>query len=169
MEKNKELPRIAYLAGIDEEASILKGKQVCRQYAPLIQRRLRDMMKEPMRSGSLIQVSNDSKTGNSYEKQLLERCSWEDDDVSKFCEYIMKLETQERCKKAGQYLKWKYIYDKTDTEIMEIISISKGTLSKNKRIAYYMVAYWANAICFVNWKDEITFLFEDDDIYDDMY
>lgn len=169
MKTNKELPHITYLAEIDEEATIAKGKNVCRQYAPLIQRRRKELMKTPMRTGSLIQVSNDIRSGNAYEMELLKRCGWEADDISKFCEYIMELETQEQCKIAGQYLKWKYIYEKTDTEILDIIPTSKGTLIKNKKFAYYLVAGWANGVCYINWKEEKTFEFEDEELYDDMY
>lgn len=131
---------------IDEEATIENGKRICILYRPLIEKRMKQILITPMNSTSLVTFSGNQKNNHSLEDKLIERCAWNDDQVTKFINNILILEQSDKI--AGKFLKAKYIYDKFDKEILEDLKISKRTLIYHKKEAYYKIAIWSNQVVY---------------------
>lgn len=131
---------------IDEEATIENGKRICILYRPLIEKRMKQILITPMNSTSLVTFSSNQKNNHSLEDKLIERCAWNDDQVTKFINNILILEQSDKI--AGKFLKAKYIYDKFDKEILDDLKISKRTLIYHKKEAYYKIAIWSNQVVY---------------------
>lgn len=136
--------------GIDEEKTIENGKMICSQYQPLVEKRIKMFLCTPMNSASIVIFSGSTSKKNSFEKQLIERCAWNDDQVTNFIQNILDLEKVD--KYAGGYLKYRYLYDKTNEEIGDILKIAQRTLRKHRRRAYFQIAIWANEVEYVYTK-----------------
>lgn len=94
---------------INEEATIENGKRICILYRPLIEKRMKQILITPMNSTSLVTFSSNQKNNHSLEGKLIERCAWNDDQVTKFINNILILEQSDKI--AGKFLKAKYIYN----------------------------------------------------------
>ena len=135
---------------IDEEATIQNGKRICILYRPLIEKRMKQILTTPMNSASIVTFSGNQRNNHSFEDKLIERCAWNDDQVTKFITNILLLEQSDKI--AGQFLKEKYIYDKFDEEIIKKLKISKRTLIYHKKEAYYKIAIWSNQVVYTEDK-----------------
>lgn len=131
---------------IDEEATIENGKRICILYRPLIEKRMKQILVTPMNSTSVVTFTGNQRNNQTFENKLIERCAWNDDQVTKFINNILILEQSDKI--AGQFLKAKYIYDKFDKEILEDLKISKRTLIYHKKEAYYKIAIWSNQVVY---------------------
>lgn len=133
--------------GIDEVKTIENGKSICSQYQPLVAKRIKMILCTPMNSTSIVIFNGKSTKKNTFEKQLIERCAWNDDQVTNFINNILLLEKVDKL--AGSYLKYKYIYDKPNNEIAEILKVTDRTLRNHKDRAYFQMAIWSNEIEYV--------------------
>lgn len=131
---------------IDEEATIENGKRICILYRPLIEKRMKQILVTPMNSTSVVTFTGNQRNNQAFENKLIERCAWNDDQVTKFINNILILEQSDKI--AGQFLKAKYIYDKFDKEILKDLKISKRTLIYHKKEAYYKIAIWSNQVVY---------------------
>lgn len=135
---------------IDQKKTVENGKEVCREYKPyLLQRRIAKM-RDPVHSGSLIQVSNDLKTGNSTEHEIMQRLSWQGDQLYRFelmIDDLTKIDYN-----AGRFLYYKYLYDFPDDEIAKKLGISGRNLYRIKPYAYKFVAGWSHQIEYIQDK-----------------
>ena len=112
---------------IDEEETIKNGKRICVLYRPLIEKRMKQILTTPMNSASIVTFTGNQRNNHAFEDKLIERCAWNDDQVTKFINNILILEQSDKI--AGQFLKEKYIYDKYDKEILEdmiLIAVNDG-------------------------------------------
>lgn len=76
------------IEGIDEEKTIENGKMICSQYQPLVEKRIKMFLCTPMNSASIVVFSGNTSKKNSFERQLIERCAWNDDQVTNFIQNI---------------------------------------------------------------------------------
>lgn len=129
---------------IDEEKTILNGRNICEQYKPLVEKRIKQILITPMNSTSVVSFSGGNKSRNSFENKLIERCAWNDDQVTKFIDNILSLEKSDP--DSGTYLKYKYLYDKTDEEIAKELKVARRTVLYRKKKAYYQIAIWSNKV-----------------------
>lgn len=135
---------------IDYEQSVKNGQEICRMYKPLIACRLKQKMSLPMRTGSLIQVSNDISNNNSLEKQYLRRIEQETDQIENLLHYIDNIISKEE--RVGKILKYHLVDDLTDEEIAEKLKISRRSVYPDKKNGYIYIAYWANKIEYIHMK-----------------
>ena len=101
--------KLFFIDQIDEEATIENGKRICILYRPLIEKRMKQILITPINSTSLVTFSGNQKNNHSLEERLIERCAWNDDQVTKFINNILILEQSDKI--AGKFLKVKYIYN----------------------------------------------------------
>lgn len=135
---------------IDAEKTIENGKEICSQYRPLVEKRIKMILATPLNSASIVVFSGSAKNRNAFESKLIERCAWNDDQITNFINNILLLE---KCDKiAGGYLKFKYIYDYTDKQIASKFKITDRTLRSYKNKAYYQIAVWSNKVEFIYCK-----------------
>lgn len=135
---------------IDEVKTIENGKKICSQYKPLVEKRIKRILCTPMNSTSIVIFSGKTTKSNSFEKQLIERCAWNDDQVTNFINNILNLEKVD--KMAGCYLKYRYIYDKDNKEIAKIMKVTDRTLRNYKDRAYFQMAVWSNKVEYIYCK-----------------
>lgn len=135
---------------VDEERTIDNGKEICSQYKPLVEKRIKRILATPINSTSIVVFSNSAKDRNNFENKLIERCAWNDDQITNFINNILLLE---KCDKmVGRYLKYKYIYDLTDKQIASKLKVTDRTLRSYKNKAYFQIAVWSNKIEYVYCK-----------------
>ena len=135
---------------IDEKRTIENGKEICNQYRPLVEKRIKRILATPINSTSIVEFSNSAKTRNTFENKLIQRCAWNDDQITNFINSILLLEKYD--KMIGGYLKYKYIYDLTDKQIASKFKITDRTLRSYKSKAYFHIAVWSNKIEYVYCK-----------------
>lgn len=144
-----------YISEIDFEKTVQNGKDICDQYQPLVEKRIRQLMKSPMNSSSLVCFSGEPKSGNSIEDKLIEKIAWNDDQIGNYMRNIYKIIKENKV--IGEFLKWKCFYNMTDKEISEKMKIADRTVRKYKARAYYQLAVYSNQVEFVY---EITLQFK---------
>lgn len=104
----------------------------------------------PLNSASIVVFSGSAKNRNAFENKLIERCAWNDDQITSFINNILVLE---KCDKiTGGYLKYKYIYDYTDEQIASKFKVTDRTLRSYKNKAYFQIAVWSNKVEFIYCK-----------------
>lgn len=143
------------IAKIDIDKSVQNGKEICSQYQPLVEKRIKQLMKSNINSASIVCFSGDPKSGNSIESKMLEKISWNDDQIGNFMKNIYKIMKEN--KTIGEILKWKCFYNLTDKEIATKMKISERTVRYYKSRAYYQLAVYSNQVEFVY---EITLHFK---------
>ena len=135
------------ISKIDISKTVQNGKDICDLYQPLVEKRLKQLMKTQMNSGSIICFTGDPKSGNSIESKLLEKISWNDDQIGNYMKNIYRI--MKKNKLIGEFLKWKCFYNMTDKEISEKMKIAERTIRKYKARAYYQLAVFSNQVEFV--------------------
>lgn len=139
-----------FIDSIDEVKTIENGKKTCSQYRPLVEKRIRQLLVTPTNSSSLVMCCGNSVGRNNFERQLIERCSWNEDQITNFINNILNLAKTGSI--AGAYLKYKYIYDWTDKEIASKLKITDRTLRNHKSKAYFQIAIWSNRVEYIYLK-----------------
>ena len=135
---------------VDEIKTAENGKIICCQYRPLVEKRIKRLLATPMNSASIVMFTSGTKSRNSFENKLIERVAWNDDQITNFINNIFLLEKLD--KKAGSYLKLKYIYDKTDEDICKQLKVAIRTLRRLKMRAYFQIAVWSNQVEYIYCK-----------------
>ena len=135
---------------VDEFKTAENGRNICCQYRPLVEKRIKRILATPMNSASIVMFTSGTKSRNSFENKLIERVSWNDDQITNFINNILLLEKID--KGAGSYLKLKYIYDKADDEIAKKQKITLRTLRRHKLRAYFQIAVWSNQVEYIYCK-----------------
>lgn len=168
IQKNRIMTKkgiIIFDRNIDVEKTQENGKKVCEDYAPLIQQRIRLKMRMPLRTGSLIQVSSDIKSGNGIESEYINRIMKEGDQVDCFLNYIDEM--IEMDEKAGKYLKYKLVDELTDEEIALKLGVTRRTLYSIKPNAYFRVAIWSHQVTYIK-ESTFEFLFNYAGLYEQL-
>ena len=132
---------------IDELKTAENGKNICSQYRPLVEKRIKRLLVTPMNSAIIVLFTSGAKSKNSFEDKLIQRVAWNDDQITNFMNNILLLEQYD--KMAGLYLKLKYIYDKTDKQIAKKMKVTDRTLRTYKTRAYFQIAVWSNKVEYI--------------------
>jgi len=135
------------ISKIDISQTIKNGKKIFKQYIPPVQKRMKQLLLNNLNSASVVVFSGNSKNDNANEIRMIDRLSWNEDQIAKFIECIMNLEKENE--KAGKFLQYKCFYGLSDREIMDKLNISSRTLRNYKAEAYYQIAVFANQVEFV--------------------
>lgn len=135
------------ISKVDIDKTVQNGKEVCNQYQPLVEKRIKQLMKSNISSASIVCFSGDPKSGNSIESKMLDKISWNEDQIGNFMKNIYKI--MEDNKMVGEILKWKTFYNLTDKEISKKMNISERTVRYYKSRAYYQLAVYSNQVEFV--------------------
>lgn len=135
------------ISKVDMDKTVQNGKDVCNQYQPLVEKRIRQLMKSNVSSASIVCFSGDPKSGNSVEEKLVEKIAWNDDQVGNYIRNIYKIIKEN--KTIGEILKLKSFYNLTDKEIAKKLNIGERTVRYNKAKAYYQLAVYSNQVEFV--------------------
>lgn len=138
--------KIMRLSEIDEEATINAGKRIFYQYYPLVEKRIRELLKSPISSSGVVKLTNKNKS--VLEDKMTKKIIWNEDQIGLFIRYILQLEKND--KKIGEFLKWKCFYNMTDKQISGKMKVSERTLRNYKAKAYYQLAVFANQVQFKN-------------------
>lgn len=144
-----------YISKIDIEKTVQRGKDICNQYQPLVEKRIRQLMTTQMNSASIVCFSGEQKNNNSIESKLIEKIAWNDDQIGNYMRNIYKIMQEDKI--IGEFLKWKCFYKMTDKEIATKMKIAERTVRKYKAKAYYQLAVYSNQVEFIY---EITIQFK---------
>lgn len=144
-----------YISKIDVEKTVRHGKDICDQYQPLVEKRIKQLMKTQMNSTSIVCFSGEQKNSNALESKLIEKIAWNDDQIGNYMRNIYKIMREDKI--IGEILKWKCFYRMTDKEIATKMQIAERTVRKYKARAYYQLAVYSNQVEFIY---EITLQFE---------
>ena len=77
---------------IDMRKTIANGKEVFLLYQPLVEKRLKQLSKIPINSASIVVCSNSSGL-KSTDSKLIDRLSWNNDQIALFIENIMNIKS----------------------------------------------------------------------------
>lgn len=144
-----------YISKIDVEKTVQRGKDICNQYQPLVEKRIKQLMTTQMNSASIVCFSSEQKNNNSIESKLIEKIAWNDDQIGNYMRNIYKIMQEDKI--IGEFLKWKCFYKMTDKEIAVKMKIAERTVRKYKAKAYYQLAVYSNQVEFIY---EITIQFK---------
>ena len=106
---------------IDMRKTIANGKEVFLLYQPLVEKRLKQLSKIPINSASIVVCSNSSGL-KSTDSKLIDRLSWNNDQIALFIENIMNIKSFDPL--IGEYLKLKCFYRLSDDAIARRINVS---------------------------------------------
>ena len=137
---------IISLSEVDVEKTVSNGKRVFEQYQPLIEKRIKQLKIAKMNSTSLVVFSGKSHR-NSSDKMFTNRLIWNEDQIGKIIQYILKLEKKEKI--IGSILKCKLFYGMNDKEISLKMNIPERTIRYNKAKAFYELAVYSNKVEFI--------------------
>jgi len=136
-----------YISKIDEEKTVLKGKETCELYKKAVQKRIRQIsLSKDINSSSVLYFSGKSLI-NNLENKIIDDISWNDDQIGKFISFILDLEKTDKI--VGSILKYKYLFGLTDNEISAKLKVSERTVQRKKNNAYYLVAVFSNQVQFI--------------------
>ena len=135
------------ISKVDVDKTVKNGKNIFEQYQPLVEKRIRQLMKSKINSASIVCFSGNPKNGNSIESKLIENISWNDDQIGNYIRNIYKI--MKKNKFVGEFLKWKCFYNLTDKEIAEKLNITERMVRNYKATAYYQLAIYSNQVEFV--------------------
>ena len=60
------------ISKVDVDKTVKNGKNIFEQYQPLVEKRIRQLMKSKINSASIVCFSGNPKNGNSIESKLIE-------------------------------------------------------------------------------------------------
>ena len=128
---------------IDMRKTIANGKEVFLLYQPLVEKRLKQLSKIPINSASIVVCSNSSGL-KSTDSKLIDRLSWNNDQIALFIENIMNIKSFDPL--IGEYLKLKCFYRLSDDAIARRINVSLRSVANYKSKAF---AIYTNQVEFI--------------------
>lgn len=140
---------------IDMRKTVANGKNVFLLYQPLVEKRLKQLKKIPMNSASLV-IYGGKSGGKSSDDKLINRLSWENDQIANFIKNIMDI--KEKDSVIGEFLRLKCFYGMTDDEISKRIKVSIRSVAYYKSKAYYYLAVYSNQVEFIEEKTYYFYL-----------
>lgn len=137
---------IGMASNINIRKTVANGKEVFLLYQPLVEKRLKQLSRLPVNSASLI-MCNNSKGSGSNDSKLIERLSWDTDQIALFIDNIMKIKSYDPL--IGEYLRLKCFYRLSDDAIAKKINVSLRSVANYKSKAFYYLAIYTNQVEFI--------------------
>ena len=131
---------------IDMRKTIANGKEVFLLYQPLVEKRLKQLSKIPINSASIVVCSNSSGL-KSTDSKLIDRLSWNNDQIALFIKNIMNIKSFDPL--IGEYLKLKCFDRLSDDAIARRINVSLRSVANYKSKAFYYLAIYTNQVEFI--------------------
>lgn len=138
---------------INMRKTVANGKEVFQLYQPLVEKRLKQLDRLPINSSSLVMFGNNA-SGKSPDDKLINRLSWDDDQIACFINNIMDIKEYDPL--IGEYLRLKCFYRFSDDTIAKKMKVSLRSVAYYKSKAFYYLAVYTNQVVFI---DERTYYF----------
>lgn len=134
------------ISKIDMDKTVIKGKEICELYQPLVEKRLRQLNTKAFNSASIV-VFSGASTGSTSSDKLLKSLSWNEDQIANYIRSIFRIQNEDRT--IREFLRMKCLYGYTDREISDKLEISERTIRRYKNRAYFYLAVYSNQVEFI--------------------
>ena len=83
------------ISKIDMDKTVIKGKEICELYQPLVEKRLRQLNTKAFNSASIV-VFSGASTGSTSSDKLLKSLSWNEDQIANYIRSIFRIQNEDR-------------------------------------------------------------------------